>query len=647
MSKAKATRRWFILTLVMLTWLIVGVSTPLVLRFAREGVQTEQSSVVAAPRQTLRLFHPVSLQQPTGLVVRTGVISLEVADGEKLTDQEREKRIRSGLADLELRYGEVSVLELFAWRLRKNSPSYRDRSPSDSNPMGAPLQSALRHNQFRKLSLTDTAVLITLPSGHPLRLTSKSLVLKPQAGEGFTLEGDAIWRGHKISVSIIAGATKKTGNPATDLKAKPNKKNKPHYHAKTPIKFSLRSPLLQFTYDGILLDGTRPALNGKSRFAAEDLSGAVRALGVSLSGFNGIKKLDLTASLTWVGQRLSFTDARIAIDGQDARGGLSLDLSHKRPLLGGTLDFETLDVAQFQFDKDRKHSIGQRIVNSLWRVFDDGGHKRLDMDLRFSADDVRFGRVSLGRSAASLLLSNGVMKAHIAELTIAQGTGTAQLSVDFEAQRPSVTVRGKIKDARLAELTTSLTGKPLLEGTGTVRFDVTAFAGATNGLARSIDGRIEVQLNDGGRAAVNLATLMQPLAKSAASPGDLPSVEITKALLDGRSSAVDKLHLNIALSNGRANCETFSLVAGEVALKGHLHLNLWTHQVSGRAVVRQAKQKGGRADSALAISGTLSKLKVHRSALASDFENEVLAPATGKRRAPSRSQKPAQPASVN
>ncbi|MEM7778122.1 MAG: AsmA family protein [Pseudomonadota bacterium] len=607
MTRAKATRRWLVLTLVMLTWLVLGVSTPLVLRFLREGVTTNHMAVEAASRRNHRLLHPVALrEEPTGLIVRSGVIGLLVPDGKSLTEKSRQAMLSGKSSELVLTYGEVALFDILARQHRPGGFRYEEGLPPDLIRVTPPLRNVLREGRFKSLTLKRSDLLIALPSQKRLRLRSSTLVVRPKPGGGFNVSGRGQWQGYEVDLTLNVGAF-----GGTNLKTG---------RVGTPISLSMKSKLFEVAFKGALTLADTPSVEGQATFRTAGIAEMARAFGISVAGLNGQQSLELSASTKWTQPELLFREARLSVGGQEARGALSLaTVAPARPKLSGTLDFGTLDVARFVVMDDVGNTSPNDVLESLWAVLKRSGTTKLDMDIRVSADDLRFRSVKLGRSAASLILSKGVLKAHLAELTLAKGSGQAQISIDFNRLRPKVTVHGKLESADLAEITGAMFGLQPVVGTGKVRVDLVTYGTRYAGFARSLEGTIEVFLPDGGTVSGDLKQLNMP--EDQGSPQVKP---ISAKVMNGGTTRVDHLKMKITVSKGRAFCEQFIVKFGDTSVAGNALIKFGTGSVTGRAVLRNSKELKGRGDSAIAISGTIYDPLVVRSPMAVDFEREVI-----------------------
>lgn len=591
----------------MVTWLVLGVSTPLVLHFAREGVQTQQSTVVAAPRDNHKLDHPVALQHQAGVVVRSGVVGLDNLDAEGLTEAQRTSKIADGSAQLVLSFGEVGLFDVLSGSIaqQRHETSTADRLNPQAETAIHDLQSAVGAAHFRALRLRHSDFIIELPSQSRLSLRSKDLVFRPLSNGGFAVSGEATWGGQEVAIVITAGAMR--NDPAAkDLLF-------------VPVNMSFSSAIFDMAFEGRLIAGSDSGLQGRMTLRTKKLTEMAQAFGLVVVGLGGVNGLELTADTTWNDSGLAFRDARLSLGGQSARGALLINTTEKRPKLSGTLDFNALDLAPFVVAPDAQQTQIRDFLNYVWRVLQNSGSTQLDMDLRVSADNMRVGEFGFGRSAASLFLSQGILKADVTELTVARGTGRAQVSVDLNALHPSVTIRGKIEKAELSEMALVFLKDPAVAGKGNVLIDLTAYGTARETFFRSLEGFIEVALPDGGSVKADLTKLEDKNVP----PAEAGSSDVASVAIGSSITPVEFFKMRVAVSEGQAFCERFALATKDLSIEGTAQVDLRDKTLTGHAVLRSSKKLEGIGDSAIVLTGTVDAPVLKRSEIASDFEKEV------------------------
>src|SRR5690606_30093503 len=121
--------------------------------------------------------------------------------------------------------------------------------------------------------------------------------------------------------------------------------------------------------------------------------------------------------LTLAERAISFEHADFTLDGNAATGALMLKLGEERPLIEGTLDFASFDIAPYA-TPSRPYALA---LASDWLsairipgLSSSSVLSDLDADVRISAANVVSGSDRLGRCAASVSIKDGKLYGEIA-----------------------------------------------------------------------------------------------------------------------------------------------------------------------------------------------------------------------------------------
>jgi uncharacterized protein involved in outer membrane biogenesis len=163
----------------------------------------------------------------------------------------------------------------------------------------------------------------------------------------------------------------------------------------------------------------------------------------------------------------------VLIDGNEATGTLHLNFTAARPSIGGTLALKSLDLGRY-FPSQTASLPGS--TGSAWNCLLATDLslpllQHFDADLRLSADKVVLGRLQLGRSAATVMVSQGRMLADLGAFEFDGGRGSGQLSADMTGSMPRLTLRGRLEEVDAQRLSASMFGHSVLTG----RTDTGAF----------------------------------------------------------------------------------------------------------------------------------------------------------------------------
>jgi hypothetical protein len=191
----------------------------------------------------------------------------------------------------------------------------------------------------------------------------------------------------------------------------------------------------------------------------------------------GSGNLSVSGDFVWSNERMALDGATIAFGGRSAKGSLALKRGLPRPLLDGTLSYDTLDLTRENEAMD-DHELPLTAGLDFFRP--EQGWP-MDLDLRLSASHVRAGPVEGGPLALSLTTLNGRTTADIVELGLFGGSLTGSMDFDPAHARPlAVRLSGSRLDAaalaRLLRLPVEVTGEVGLKANAT--FPLSAPTGA-------------------------------------------------------------------------------------------------------------------------------------------------------------------------
>jgi AsmA family len=509
--------------LLMLAWLVVGLSVPLL------SVATKNDTLKALSTSThaadlsggYLITAPVNLSQNPRISLERGTLHAVDAKGRLIgVDGNAAGKSQQLTGAVMVNNGEI--------RISAGSSGLDAAIESGSGAFVHPIPGQLARQAFTTLSLRGTALLIALPDGGTETIGDVTGELK-RGRSGWQFKGDGLLMGQRTAVDVTVG-------PITA--GKTNAERLRNATAPVSLKFSIKNTLLDWSFDGTIGLNTAFHLIGATEVdltVARQLSWLNRLLPVSL-GATGQKAHNLKAkgALDWSSKSMALSNAKLEIDGSEANGTLSLDRRPSRPLLTGTLAFQTLDMTRqlpatmtAGADKSANSlSTGQsagHLTAMAATLLQSWGPSDLDMpvislmdaDLRVSADRLVMGPVTLRRTAATVSNNAGKLLADVAAFEFDGGRGAGQVSGDFTGPNMKVGLRGRLDNLDAVRATSALFGTPFIEGRGIVTVDLTGTGKSLNDVVRNANGRITTGIPDGGRMSVDLRGLAAASEKRA------------------------------------------------------------------------------------------------------------------------------------
>ena len=540
----------------------------------------DSGGVVAAPRGHFQVGAPIPVHALTATSIQSGRILQVPPNGKTLTGSEANGLLAKGKADLVLDRVDLSV----------GNPSARGAEPYRGGFVSpdAPIVAALVARNFASLSVRDSRVSVTLPNGRRERLFNVNLKIKPQGRNAVTAEGTAIWRGQDIKFSIETGTLSEAG-------------------LTMPVSLKLEGPLISVRFDGTIDKKDGLQLNGKADLAAPSLRRLARLLGAAWPDGAGLEKVSLSGPVNWTKASLAFPKANVRLDGNVGVGAIAIKSDTAIPQLSGTLAFEQFDMTSYAASNSGRDASAKSIwwdaITSAWSM---PLARHFSADLRLSAKQTVFAGHQIGKAAATVSLRNGKFSAQLASLAFEGGSGSGQLTVDFNGLVPRTTMRGKLINAPLGDLASALFGRRSIEGRATITADLHAQGSNFHPMLNDMSGKVNVDLENGGAIGLDLKRFLST------EPGI--SERLPSALLRGAvqgTTEVDKLDLDIEFKDGHVICRKLEVLFDNRIARVAGEIDLRERQADVRAVVHPeiARSDDGKPVSQEPIQGHRIKLR--------------------------------------
>ena len=513
--------RLLIVGIVVVIALVGGLSVPLFLDFRSPELTFDRGGVVAAPRDEFTIATPIVLSRDLNASVSYGrLLQALPADG-GMTGAEATALLQSGEAELVLDSVDLNI----------GGPSIDDFSvPHAAKAFSvAPIAKALKEGSFSTLVVRNSRIAIVLPGGHRARLFNANLTVERTSRNTITANGRAVWRGQDVKLLIKVGRARKPGKPFA-LEAK------------------IDGKLIKLDFKGKIATGASPRLEGATELAIADLKALTHYGGLGWSeNVASLQKVLLKGPMIWSDDAISFPKAQASLNGNAGVGTLAFKNNAAQPRLTGTIAFDLLDVSSFlTVGKQSAAWPAQQIwqaISSAWSV---PWTRQIEADLRLSAKQTLLGETELGKSAATIAVADGKLSAQLAKIAYDGGSGSGQLTIDFNGILPLTTLRGKLDNAPLGDISRALTGRRSIEGRATLTADLSAYGVHFQPMLESLSGDLHLTSVDGGTLGIDMWTLLNIETNAAPVRAD----ELLRTATQGTTS-VESLDASVKLESGR------------------------------------------------------------------------------------------------
>jgi hypothetical protein len=546
MKKPRQSLRRFLVSVAILCSLIGLVAAPVFIGGHHPGLSLKSAAVFAASTNSYSLSSPVRLLQTPLIELESGTISIP---------KNSTGLARSGEMLARLITGSSSRIALKDAKFSADFSGSEITTLNKMTPGGvAPLVAIFQDLKFDSLTVSDSTVHLKLTDGSTLALHDVTADVTSNREGIVHAEGSFIFRGEKVSFDTTF---------ATNLDAKSGARL---------VSVSLKSRLLVADFDGYYMLGANPRLlSQQGDLKIPSLQEAANWIGVTWPSSLGFKDFRAKGQLEWVNRTITFQDAVVQMDGNEATGTLSVNFSGEHPAIEGTLGFKTLDLTTyFRSGDDVAQTSGESLLSLVSTATDLNFPlvKAIDADLRISSDSVVVPGVTIGSSAATISLKGGKMIADIAELEIDDGTrGGGQLRIDMNGPQPSYDIRGKLEDLDIGRAAQAIFGHATIQGRGNAIIEISATGDTGTSLLNSLSGKLSVTMADGGSIGLDIDQLSAAVTS--------PEAQNTWTTASTGTMPVDHLDARFAVVNGVIRTERVWATAGERAVEaeGAIHLS--------------------------------------------------------------------------
>lgn len=396
---------------------------------------------------------------------------------------------------------------------------------------------------------------------------------------------DLQWQGQPLSVAL--SATKSPQPPTGN-------------NARTPLSLQLTAPQLNAQFDGeVDLSSTLNA-TGSVEANTPNMAELISWLG-GVTGMIPQEAMSLKASLNVTDRELALRDAAFSLGEQTATGNLNIAYRTPLPEVEGSLAFNNLHLDSFLTDGARPPQAAHVIASSLSRV-----------DLRISADTLKWQEFETGEAAFTLTLQSGALSLEVADLALLDGAVRGQITADTMADPIRVEARLSAENLSAGDLLEVLKQRDWLTGRANADVEADMEWGGVRPFWETADARVSVAITEGGQIRLDIPRLAETISGAAGISGGTlngwDGVDFTRA-------DFNELRFKLILRNGMLTCDNVELSSANDIVKGAGLIDLpkgsldWLFSVSPRASGQNFLRTIGRTSVAFqpgfAIKGTV------------------------------------------
>lgn len=366
--------------------------------------------------------------------------------------------------------------------------------PTEAPAPGQPAQKlkALRLDDMR---ITDGALSFADEGGgEPLMVSDiDASVTLASLDEPATLKGGVVYRGEAVTLDASVAT------PRALLE-----------QGATPLTLTLEAAPLNASLQG-RIDTATGGVTGKLVTQGASLRRVLSWMGSPLPDGPNFGAFAVEADMAALLPTVSFRKGVYKLDAVAARGDVAITIADSGRLAAkGALTIPTLDVNPYlpapPATQGQAAAAGVN-TTAAWDTapMDLAGLKAVDTDLAIGVADLRFQKMQFTDGQLRLKLTNGVADAHLTQVRMYGGAGTARLVLDASGATPALRSDIDVRDVEALGLLTAAIGFDKIEGKGRLKAALAGRGRSQADIMRSLGGTLGFSFNDGAWRGVNLA----------------------------------------------------------------------------------------------------------------------------------------------
>lgn len=335
-----------------------------------------------------------------------------------------------------------------------------------------------------------------------------------------------IWRGESVSIDLASAKPLLLFAGGT-----------------APLSVSFKSAPAAFSFEGVASLAQNAYLDGSAKFSAPSLRRVLEWSQAGIAPGAPTGPVAVSSKITAGTNRVKVENAEIALNNNPGMGVLDFSFVDARPVMSGTLAFDTLDLRSFlQTFTPLAPSRGQAAKDATTDLAN-----RLDLDLRLSAAHATAGAIQLSDVAATAQVKNGLAAFDISDATAFGGSIQASLRMDRKPQGAQTEIRLLASNVDGAGFGTAAGMTQLVPtGKGTVSAILKGPGMTWDSILENADGSLSASFGAGNLTGFNLPAFLKRSEQG--------GFFALKDVADG-TVAVDGVELKATISKGVARID--------------------------------------------------------------------------------------------
>ena len=273
----------------------------------------------------------------------------------------------------------------------------------------------------------------------------------------------------------------------------------------------------------------------------------------------GFGPLKINGQIGVVGQKYSFTKAKLLLDAIQATGDFRFDGSGKVPYINAGLGTGMLDLNPYM-PPEKKAGDGaltptapagnggnaQKPAPQGWSTdpIDLSGLRAVNADIALNVAGLMMRKIKIGKSAVNVVLKGGRLTTKLTEMALYGGNGTATITANGATATPAVAVKFDLTGLQANPALKDAIDMDKIEGALNANVDVAMRGGSQKAMVSALGGNGKVVFADGAIRGINIGALVRNAASAFLDSSASEQQKTDFAELSGTFKIVNGILLN-------------------------------------------------------------------------------------------------------
>ena len=367
-------------------------------------------------------------------------------------------------------------------------------------------------------------------SGTALAIEHADLTIKaPRLNGPIGLKGHVTWKNERVGLDFFAKAPWRLVGEGS------------------PIDLAVDGALVNVSFDGLARLNAGFDLAGTVEMKARSLRDLAEWLGKPLAPGAGLKAFSAKGGLELTDQSIILKKATIGLDGMNAKGDLTIDLSGERPDVVAALGVDRVNIDAYLGPQPSEPADAKGIDAWSAAPIDLSGLSALDAKLALAANQISYRNVKIGKTRINATLKGGRLIANLPEMAFYDGKASGE--VVLSTSKGAAVVQGRLSAEGVDgyRLLKDFAGFERIIGTGTLSVSLAARGKSQRELVSTLNGAAAMRFTNGAVRGINIAALMRDVGSGIVSGWGQPDskdtdfalLEATYTISDGVATGKD------------------------------------------------------------------------------------------------------------